>query len=96
MLYGISLLAGKFGTGYLPDLATAYIASLVSQTGGQVDPILVLGIAASSWSASLQAGGGAVPFLVPGRVRGGRGRGGGVPVGGVQGRRRWRCWHRSI
>ena len=25
MLYGISLLAGKFGTGYLPDLAAGYV-----------------------------------------------------------------------
>ena len=27
MLYGISLLAGKFGTGYLPDLAAGYVAA---------------------------------------------------------------------
>ncbi len=40
MLYGISLLAGKFGTAYLPDLATAYVAAL--HTGG-FDPVLVLG-----------------------------------------------------
>ena len=33
----------------------------------------------------LQAGGGAVPLLVPRRVRGGVGRGGRLPVGGVQG-----------
>ena len=26
MLYGISLLAGKFGTGYLPDLAVGFVA----------------------------------------------------------------------
>jgi NADH-quinone oxidoreductase subunit N len=46
MLYGISLLAGKFGTGYLPDLAYAYVGSLrhVSAGGGLgVDPYLVLG-----------------------------------------------------
>jgi NADH-quinone oxidoreductase subunit N len=53
MLYGISLLAGKFGTAYLPDLANAY-ASALSQgepgalaTGGasglSFDPILLLG-----------------------------------------------------
>lgn len=41
MLYGISLLAGKFGTGYLPDLATAYAAAL--PTEAVYDPILILG-----------------------------------------------------
>src|SRR5579884_3063359 len=40
MLYGISLLAGKFGTAYLPDLAAAYAAT-VSQGG--VDVLLLLG-----------------------------------------------------
>ncbi len=39
MLYGISLLAGKFGTGYLPDLAAGYLAVL----NGPFDPVLVLG-----------------------------------------------------
>ncbi len=38
MLYGISLLVGKFGTGYLPDLAEQFHASLSSG----FDPILVL------------------------------------------------------
>jgi NADH-quinone oxidoreductase subunit N len=38
MLYGISLLCGKFGTGYLPDVALGYAAQ-----GPSVDPILVLG-----------------------------------------------------
>jgi NADH-quinone oxidoreductase subunit N len=44
MLYGISLLAGKFGTGYLPDLAAAYV-STVHLTGGgwALDPVLVMG-----------------------------------------------------
>ena len=42
MLYGISLLAGKFGTAYLPDLASAYVASL-SQAGMPFDPIILLG-----------------------------------------------------
>jgi NADH-quinone oxidoreductase subunit N len=47
MLYGISLLAGKFGTAYLPDLAAGYIAALrfgpdPSLTMG-FDPILALG-----------------------------------------------------
>jgi NADH-quinone oxidoreductase subunit N len=41
MLYGISLLAGKFGTAYLPDLAHAYTAAL---SGGVIfDPLLLLG-----------------------------------------------------
>jgi NADH-quinone oxidoreductase subunit N len=43
MLYGISLLAGKFGTGYLPDLTKGYALVLQGQAGGQVDAILVLG-----------------------------------------------------
>jgi NADH-quinone oxidoreductase subunit N len=43
MLYGISLIAGKFGTGYLPDLTRGYALALQGQTGGQVDAILVLG-----------------------------------------------------
>jgi len=42
MLYGISLVAGKFGTGYLPDLAKAF-AGLLSQGGG-LDAMLVLGV----------------------------------------------------
>jgi NADH-quinone oxidoreductase subunit N len=46
MLYGISLLAGKFGTAYLPDLANAY-ARVLGQGGGAsdlgLDPILLLG-----------------------------------------------------
>ena len=37
MLYGISLLAGKFGTAYLPDLALGFVAAPA------LDPILVLG-----------------------------------------------------
>jgi NADH-quinone oxidoreductase subunit N len=41
MLYGISLLAGKFGTGYLPDLAAAFVGAI--QAPG-IDPILVLAI----------------------------------------------------
>ena len=42
MLYGISLLAGKFGTAYLPDLASAYVAT-VGQAGVPFDPVLLLG-----------------------------------------------------
>jgi NADH-quinone oxidoreductase subunit N len=41
MLYGISLLAGKFGTAYLPDLAQAYAAALGGGPG--FDPLLLLG-----------------------------------------------------
>jgi NADH-quinone oxidoreductase subunit N len=41
MLYGISLLAGKFGTAYLPDLAHAYTAALSG--GALFDPLLLLG-----------------------------------------------------
>src|SRR5437879_7785999 len=40
MLYGISLLAGKFGTAYLPDLAAAFTTAF--KTG--LDPIIVLGM----------------------------------------------------
>lgn len=40
MLYGISLLAGKFGTGYLSDLAQVVPAAV---TGSATDPILLLG-----------------------------------------------------
>src|SRR5262245_18612980 len=43
MLYGISLLAGKFGTAYLPDLATQYIASLTDSLAPSFDPALLLG-----------------------------------------------------
>jgi NADH-quinone oxidoreductase subunit N len=39
MLYGISLIAGKFGTGYLPDLALGFPA--VASAG--LDPVLLLG-----------------------------------------------------
>jgi NADH-quinone oxidoreductase subunit N len=41
MLYGISLLAGKFGTGYLPDLAVGYAAVL--RAGPGFDPVLLMG-----------------------------------------------------
>jgi NADH-quinone oxidoreductase subunit N len=46
MLYGISLLAGKFGTAYLPDLAYAYAGALHQSSVASVasvDPYLVLG-----------------------------------------------------
>jgi NADH-quinone oxidoreductase subunit N len=41
MLYGISLLAGKFGTAYVPDLARGVIASI--SIGGPVDAVVILG-----------------------------------------------------
>lgn len=47
MLYGISLLAGKFGTGYFPDVAYGFAATLKSlQHGGvaESDPALLLGV----------------------------------------------------
>lgn len=40
MLYGISLLAGRFGTGYLPDLAIGFQAVLLKDG---LDPMLVAG-----------------------------------------------------
>jgi NADH-quinone oxidoreductase subunit N len=40
MLYGISLIAGKFGTGYLTDLST--VIPVVVERG--LDPVLVLGL----------------------------------------------------
>jgi NADH-quinone oxidoreductase subunit N len=45
MLYGISLLAGKFGTAYLPDVAAGYLEAVkqASAMPLQFDPILVLG-----------------------------------------------------
>ncbi len=45
MLYGISLLAGKFGTAYLPDLAAGFL-NAVNQAPNMplhFDPILVMG-----------------------------------------------------
>src|SRR5262249_42121883 len=45
MLYGISLLSGKFGTGYLPDLAYCFVQSVRPEgsEGLVLDPVLVLG-----------------------------------------------------
>jgi NADH-quinone oxidoreductase subunit N len=44
MLYGISLIAGRFGTGYLPDVAAGYALAFqqASQEGG-VDAVLLFG-----------------------------------------------------
>jgi NADH-quinone oxidoreductase subunit N len=45
MLYGISLLAGRFGTAYLPDVAAGLVYALYSPTTGIVfDPVLILAI----------------------------------------------------
>jgi NADH-quinone oxidoreductase subunit N len=41
MVYGISLLAGKFGTAYLPQLAQGYLSVLYGAT--DLDAVLVLG-----------------------------------------------------
>jgi NADH-quinone oxidoreductase subunit N len=45
MLYGISLLAGRFGTGYLPDVAFAFaeVVHPPGQAGIVFDPVLILG-----------------------------------------------------
>jgi NADH-quinone oxidoreductase subunit N len=45
MLYGISLLVGKFGTGYMPELLAAMVQSLrpVGTQGMVLDPVLILG-----------------------------------------------------
>src|SRR5262245_26256268 len=43
MLFGISLLAGKFGTAYLPDLARGFLLT-VNQSGGGLEPVLLLGV----------------------------------------------------
>jgi NADH-quinone oxidoreductase subunit N len=44
MLYGISLLAGTIGTGYLPDLSAGYAATLFPPgTGPSFDPVMLLG-----------------------------------------------------
>lgn len=43
MLYGISLLVGKFGTGSLPALAQAYIQAMHPGSAAGVDAVLVLG-----------------------------------------------------
>jgi NADH-quinone oxidoreductase subunit N len=42
MLYGISLLAGKFGTGYVPALASGFGAVMQARQGG-FDVVLLLG-----------------------------------------------------
>ncbi len=43
MLYGISLLVGRFGTGYLPDVAVSYVSAMQSAAVAGLDPALILG-----------------------------------------------------
>jgi NADH-quinone oxidoreductase subunit N len=44
LLYGISLIAGRFGTGYLPDVATGFVLAFQEATqSGLVDPLLLFG-----------------------------------------------------
>lgn len=44
MLYGISLIAGTFGTAYLPDVAAGYaLAFQQTASTGTVDPVLIFG-----------------------------------------------------
>ncbi len=42
MLYGISLLAGKYGTAYIPDVLAFVSAGFVS--GGSPDPLVLMGV----------------------------------------------------
>jgi NADH-quinone oxidoreductase subunit N len=44
MLYGISLLAGTFGTGYLPDVAAGVVATLKPAEGSAPNPVVILGL----------------------------------------------------
>ena len=45
MLYGISLVAGRYGTGYLPDLAQAIQAQMAAGTGiSSLDTMILLGL----------------------------------------------------
>ncbi len=45
MLYGISLLAGRFGTAYLPDVAVGLVHAFAPASGGVVfDPVLILAV----------------------------------------------------
>src|SRR5262249_50930604 len=45
MLYGISLLAGRFGPAYLPEVAIGLMYSFHAPSGGLVfDPVLILGV----------------------------------------------------
>jgi NADH-quinone oxidoreductase subunit N len=44
MLYGISLIAGKFGTGFLPDVAAGFLDMVRQSPQHGIDPVLLLGI----------------------------------------------------
>jgi NADH-quinone oxidoreductase subunit N len=45
MLYGISLLAGRFGTAYLPDVAVGLVHAIHPSAGAMTfDPVLILGV----------------------------------------------------
>ncbi len=45
MLYGISLLAGRFGTAYLPEVAIGLMYSFSPESGGVAfDPVLILAV----------------------------------------------------
>lgn len=43
MLYGISLLAGRLGTGRLPEAAAGFAAAVAAPGPGGADPVLVIG-----------------------------------------------------
>ncbi len=85
MLYGISLLAGKFGTGLLARPAALHGHDVARPDGP-------LGNAFCPHRHRLQAGGRAVSFLVPGRVRRRLGGSGGVSCRWHPKARLWRCW----
>ncbi|MHB1426223.1 MAG: NADH-quinone oxidoreductase subunit N, partial [Gemmataceae bacterium] len=44
MLYGISLLAGRFGTAYLPDVALGLMYSFSPAAGAVFDPVMILAV----------------------------------------------------
>jgi NADH-quinone oxidoreductase subunit N len=44
MLYGISLVAGRLGTAYLPDVAAGLMYSFYASSGAIFDPVLILGL----------------------------------------------------
>ena len=62
MLYGISLLAGRFGTGYLPELIPAMVQCIHPPGSAQFvfDPVLILGTLFVSVGISFKLA--AVPF----------------------------------
>lgn len=60
MLYGMSLVSGRFGTGWVPDIAAGFAALLSPAGGGHLDPVLVLGCAFVFVGIAFKAG--LVPF----------------------------------